>query len=96
MKIRDFNRDWEFHSDKSAEVQIVNLPHDAMIMENRDKSNPSGGACAYFDGGRRNAIVLPVRNSNSESAVFPPHTDVWTYPVTVFFSPCCIRCINGM
>lgn len=52
MKIRDFNRDWEFHSDKSAEVQIVNLPHDAMIMENRDKSNPSGGACAYFDGGK--------------------------------------------
>lgn len=33
MKIRDFNRGWEFHSDKSAEVQIVNLPHDAMLME---------------------------------------------------------------
>lgn len=45
MKIRDFNRGWEFHSDKSAEAQIVNLPHDAMLMENRDKSNPSGGAC---------------------------------------------------
>ena len=38
MKIRDFNRGWEFHSDKSAEAQIVNLPHDAMLMENRDKS----------------------------------------------------------
>ena len=52
MKIRDFNRGWEFHSDKSAEAQIVNLPHDAMLMENRDKSNPSGGACAYFGGGK--------------------------------------------
>lgn len=52
MKRFDFNKGWLFQKDGSLEVQEVNLPHDAMLFEKRSRTNPAGGASAYFSGGR--------------------------------------------
>lgn len=46
----DFNREWTYYKEGSDSKKKVNLPHDAMIYERRNRENPSGGACAYFDG----------------------------------------------
>ena len=48
----DFNREWTYYKEGSDSKKKVNLPHDAMIYERRNRENPSGGACAYFDGGK--------------------------------------------
>ena len=32
----DFNKAWTFYKKGSVEKQMVDLPHDAMIHENRD------------------------------------------------------------
>lgn len=45
MKKIDFNKGWQY---KGREIT---LPHDAMITEARDASNPTGSAGAYFPGG---------------------------------------------
>lgn len=50
MQRTDFNAAWEFFNGK--ETMIVNLPHDAMLSEKRDRQNPANGACAYFGGNR--------------------------------------------
>ena len=53
---KDFNCDWTFSEDAGswfagAEVQNVTLPHDAMILEERNAENPSGPAGGFFPGG---------------------------------------------
>ena len=60
---KSLNDQWIFAKDNSnmmtettmgnKEVQnsIVNLPHDAMILEPRDEKNPSGNAGGFFPGG---------------------------------------------
>ena len=48
----DFNREWTYYKEGSDSKKKGNLPHDAMIYERRNRENPSGGACAYFDGGK--------------------------------------------
>ena len=60
---QDFNRNWTVQklvSDLTEDTlgtpdvqkkYKVTLPHDAMIFENRDGKNPSGGACGYYQGG---------------------------------------------
>ena len=50
MQRIDFNKAWEFSNGR--ETTIVNLPHDAMLFEERSRSNPAGGASAYFSGNR--------------------------------------------
>lgn len=50
MQRIDFNESWEFFNGK--DTMIVNLPHDAMLYENRDRTNPSSGAGVYFGGNR--------------------------------------------
>ncbi len=56
MKKVDFNQGWEFYKgeDNAPEgaVQVVNLPHDAMIYEKRSKDSTAGGANGYFPGGK--------------------------------------------
>ena len=51
MKKINFNQDWEFRKE-NGEVQIVTLPHDAMIHEEREPDSPGGSALAYFPGGK--------------------------------------------
>ena len=51
MKKQDFNENWQFHKQDSQDVQVVNLPHDAMIHEKRDAESPGGSAVGYFPGG---------------------------------------------
>jgi len=46
MKKNCFNRNW------TCNGSAVTLPHDAMIHETRSADNPSGGAQAFFAGGR--------------------------------------------
>lgn len=53
----NFNEGWKFSKDNSTMMSSdrtepieVNLPHDAMIHENRDASYPSGNAGAFFEG----------------------------------------------
>lgn len=50
MQRIDFNEAWEFNDNRRT--AIVNLPHDAMLFEERSRSNPAGGASAYFSGNR--------------------------------------------
>ncbi len=50
MKKIDFNKNWLFNK-KDKEATVINLPHDAMILEDRNKDNSSGSAGAYFPGG---------------------------------------------
>lgn len=52
MKKIDFNKGWLFQKDGSSDVQEVNLPHDAMLAEERSKEALTGGASAYFKGGK--------------------------------------------
>lgn len=48
----DFNKGWLLQKNGSAKTQEVNLPHDAMLAEERNKDVLTGGASAYFDGGK--------------------------------------------
>lgn len=60
---QNFNRDWYVQRLVSNLTELVQgnnqtlartkvtLPHDAMILENRDKKNPAGGACGFYPGG---------------------------------------------
>ncbi len=62
MKKVDFNKGWLLQKDGSAEVAEVNLPHDAMLSEERTKEATTGGAGAYFHGGKyyyRKNLRLP-------------------------------------
>lgn len=48
----NFNLDWRFKRVDSVEAaHAVNLPHDAMLYEKRDRKAPTAGACGYFPGG---------------------------------------------
>ena len=52
MKKTSFNLNWQFKRVDSDEApQSINLPHDAMLYEKRDRNTPSAGACGYFPGG---------------------------------------------
>lgn len=46
----DFNKDWGFYRE-GFQKRLVNIPHDAMIEEERHPDNPSGSAGAFFAGG---------------------------------------------
>lgn len=60
---QNFNRNWSVQklvsdlteatlgNPKVQKKITVTLPHDAMIFENHDGKNPSGGACGYYQGG---------------------------------------------
>lgn len=37
----DFNREWTYYKEGSDSKKKVNLPHDAMIYERRNRENPS-------------------------------------------------------
>ena len=52
MKKTNFNLNWQFKRVDSDEApQPINLPHDAMLYEKRDRNTPTAGACGYFPGG---------------------------------------------
>jgi beta-galactosidase len=51
MKKQDFNQQWSFYKQGSKEVQMIDLPHDAMIHETRDPESAGGAAVGYFPGG---------------------------------------------
>lgn len=48
----DFNQNWTVQKDGNSEVKQVNLPHDAMIYEERSKDSITAGACGYFKEGK--------------------------------------------
>lgn len=47
----DFNRNWRFHR-QNGETKIVNLPHDAMLEEERDENCLNAKNTGYFPGGK--------------------------------------------
>lgn len=49
MKI-DFNRGWYFQNKEGKKIP-VNLPHDAMIHEERDRRTNNGNRSGYYPGG---------------------------------------------
>ncbi len=51
MQKQDFNQRWHFYKQGSQDVQIVDLPHDAMLHEARDPESPGGSAVGFFVGG---------------------------------------------
>lgn len=51
MKRQNFNQGWKYHKEGSDQEEVVTLPHDAMIHEERDAKSPGGHANAYFPGG---------------------------------------------
>jgi beta-galactosidase len=49
----DFNHSWSFYSvGQEANKRIVDLPHDAMLYEGRDETNPGGTNISFFKGGK--------------------------------------------
>ena len=51
MEKVNFNTAWTFCRIGCKEVQIVDLPHDAMIHERRSPESEGGGAIGFFPGG---------------------------------------------
>lgn len=58
MQKQSFDTDWEFHEQSGfvpmlmgVPGQVVDLPHDTMILKPRTASNPSGSHGGYFPGG---------------------------------------------
>jgi hypothetical protein len=51
MEKINFCEGWNFKRHKMECTELVNLPHDAMILESRDPNSPSGSAGAFFPGG---------------------------------------------
>lgn len=51
MLRKDFNKGWMFYKNGVHHADNVNLPHDAMILEQRMPDCPSGSAGAFFPGG---------------------------------------------
>ena len=52
MRKENFSSHWTFWNEATPDVKKeVRLPHDAMIQEQKDEKNPSGGAGGYFPGG---------------------------------------------
>lgn len=51
MLPQDFNKGWKFYKDGTDSIEVINLPHDAMIQEERSPKCPSGSAGAFFPGG---------------------------------------------
>jgi len=51
VKREDFNKGWKFFKQGSQKVEMVDLPHDAMIHEQRDPESEGGGAIGFFTGG---------------------------------------------
>jgi len=61
MKKTDFNREWIFQKldDNNNPVgteKIVNVPHDAMLFEDRDRDAATASAGGYFHGGKYSYI----------------------------------------
>lgn len=53
MKITSFNQNWKFYNDmRGTDEQMVNLPHDAMLTEERLANGKTGAAGGFFPGGR--------------------------------------------
>lgn len=47
----NFNDGWTFWSERDQQRIVIDLPHDAMLHEQRDPDLPSGEASGYFPGG---------------------------------------------
>jgi hypothetical protein len=52
MERIDFNRGWEFQKEGAERWQAVNLPHDAMLTEQRDPYCPNGANTGFYPGGK--------------------------------------------
>ena len=52
MKKLDFNQNWTVQKDGSDVICKVDLPHDAMLYENRSKESKATGASGYFEPGK--------------------------------------------
>jgi hypothetical protein len=51
MKRQNFNNGWIFCNERNNIRRTIDLPHDAMIEEDRDPASPGGSAIGYFPGG---------------------------------------------
>ena len=53
MQKSSMNENWYFWKDKQDNQKaLINLPHDAMILEDRSPDAPAGGASGFFPGGK--------------------------------------------
>lgn len=53
MKKIKLNSGWSFWKDSNAQSKrMINLPHDAMIEEQRDPNTPNGSATGFYPGGK--------------------------------------------
>lgn len=53
MRKEKLNQNWYFWQDgKEAEKQLLNLPHDAMLTEERVPDLPNGNASGFYPGGK--------------------------------------------
>jgi len=53
MEKINFNQGWTFYKDgQPGTSQVLDLPHDAMLHEQRDPDSPGTSAIAFFQGGK--------------------------------------------
>ncbi len=51
MEKLDFNKNWIYKNCRTGEEETINLPHDAMLTEERALENPGRGNSSWFSGG---------------------------------------------
>lgn len=102
MKKTRINQDWQFWKDgNESEKKRIQLPHDAMLLEERDPEMENGGASGYYPGGKyfyakkifgENAykdqsVIMEFEGVYHDSKVFLNGEKVggWHYGYTNFF-----------
>ena len=102
MESHIFNRDWTFWKEENEEhKKIVQLPHDAMLAENRLPKLKNGPATAYFPGGKyvytknlfadkqmeNKSVLLEFEGIYQKSKIFLNNEEVggWIYGYTNFY-----------
>jgi len=71
--MKNFNLDWRFKKEDASQWQTVNLPHDAMIFEERSKNCHNGKNTGYFPGGKyvyEKNFCMSLEDMEKEVSVF--------------------------
>lgn len=102
MKKQKWNQNWYFWKDGNEnQKQLINLPHDAMLTEERVPELPNGNASGFYPGGKYlyekifmgeeilagKVVLVEFEGIYMNSKVFLNHEEVggWIYGYTNFY-----------
>ncbi len=101
MKKQNWNNGWQFWKDGSHEKIALNLPHDAMLTEQRKADLPKGSGSGFFPGGKywyekslfadtelaAKSVILELEGVYMNAKVYLNGAEVggWVYGYTNFY-----------